>query len=134
MDQSLAWINHSWEVSREKESNLLKQIFIISLIAAFTSNAAFAQAKPRRVTSRSSQDGSVETELKKLEREWFDAVVKNDGATLNRIFADDFTAINSDGSFVDKAAMTEMLTSGRVKLDEIKTEEFKLRLYGNTAV
>jgi peptidylprolyl isomerase len=72
--------------------------------------------------------------LKKLEREWFDAVVKRDAETLNRILADDFSALNDDGSFIDKAKMTEMSQAGLVKLDEIKTDEFKLRLYGNTAV
>jgi FKBP-type peptidyl-prolyl cis-trans isomerase/Domain of unknown function (DUF4440) len=30
--------------------------------------------------------------------------------------------------------MTQMLKSGRIKLDEIKSDEFKLRLYGTTAV
>lgn len=113
---------------------MLKKIFLIGLIAAFSSTAAIAQAKTKRTTPRSPQIASPETELKKLEREWFDAIVKNDAVTLNRIFADDFTAINHDGSFVDKVAMTEMLKSGRVKLDEIRTEEFKLRIYGTAAV
>ena len=112
----------------------MKQIFVIGLLATVTAPAAFAQAKSRRPVPHSPQTGSVETELKKLEREWFDAVVKNDEATLNRIFADDFTAINNDGSFVDKAAMSQMLKSSRVSLDEIRTDEFKLRLYGTTAV
>ena len=97
----------------------------------------FAQTKNRtgiQGKSRISQTASVEAELKKLEREWFDAVVKGDAETLNRIFADDFTAINNDGSFVNKVEMKEMMSAGRLKLDEIKTDEFKLRLYGNTAL
>lgn len=46
--------------------------------------------------------------MKRLEREWFDAVVKGDAETLNRIFADDFTAINNDGGFVNKTQMNEI--------------------------
>jgi len=112
----------------------LKRIVVISLITALASAAAFAQTKSKRPAPRSPLTTGVEAELKKLERQWFDAVAKNDGATLNRIFANDFTAINNDGSFVDKAAMTAMLKSGRIQLDEIRSEEFKLRLYGTTAV
>ncbi len=113
---------------------MLKRIVVISLIAALASAAALAQTKSKRATARSPLTAGVEAELKKLEREWFDVVVKNDGAALNRIFAEDFQGLNNDGSFVDKTAMTEMLKSGRIRLDEIRSEAFKLRLYGTTAV
>jgi FKBP-type peptidyl-prolyl cis-trans isomerase/ketosteroid isomerase-like protein len=98
---------------------------------------AFGQAKGKRtsqVKPRPVRTAEAEAELKKLEREWFDAVAKNDLATLNRIFADDFLALNSDGSFISKSEMTRLLTSGKISLDEIRVDEFKLQLYGNTAV
>ncbi len=113
----------------------MKRILSIALLALFaqpilaqTKNTA-AQAK-----SRSPQTAAVETELKKLEREWFDAVVKGDAETLNRILADDFSALNADGTFINKSRIAEFSPAGMVKLDEIKTDEFNLRLYGNTAV
>ena len=98
---------------------------------------AFSQSKSRRISQGkpgTMQTANVETELKKLEREWFDAVTKNDAATLNRIFSDDFVALGSTGSFIDKAQMVQLMSSGRIKLDEIRTDEFKLQLYGRTAV
>lgn len=115
----------------------MKRILSIALLALFVTQLTFAQTKkkaPSQGKSRRPQAVSVEAELKRLERAWFDAVVKGDAETLNAIFADDFMAISSDGSFINKTAMTEMMTSGRIKLDEIRTDEFKLRLYGNTAV
>ncbi len=123
----------------------MKRILSIALLVLFVAHPAFAQAKSGQTKSsqtksektgqgRSPQTASVEAELKKLEREWFDAVVKGDAETLKRILADDFTALNDDGSFIDKAKMAELLQTGLVKLDEIRTDEFKLRLYGNTAV
>ncbi len=114
-----------------------KQILLCWLLAALMASAAFGQTKPARTTSGKATGVPVagaETQLKKLEREWFNAVVKNDAATLNRIFADDFTALNSDGSFVTKAEMAEMVKAGKIKLDEIRSDEFKLRLYGTTAI
>lgn len=128
----------------------MKRILSITLLVLFVAHPAFAQAKSGQAKSgqakssqaksektgqgRNPQTAGVEAELKKLEREWFDAVVKGDAETLKRILADDFTALNDDGSFIDKAKMAELLQTGLVKLDEIRTDEFKLRLYGNTAV
>jgi peptidylprolyl isomerase len=104
-------------------------------MVAFT--PMFGQSKGKRasrVKTGPARVAEVDAELKRLEREWFDAVVKNDVATLNRIFADDFIAMSSDGSFLTKIEMIDLLTSGRIKIDELKVDEFKLRLYGNTAV
>jgi hypothetical protein len=116
---------------------LLKQItwpvLLVVLLVTFSS----AQTKSRRAAPAMTGNpatATTEAQLKKLEREWFNAVVKNDVATLNRIFADDFTALNSDGSLITKTEMVEMSGSGKVRLDEIKSDEFKLRLYGTTAI
>ena len=115
----------------------MKRNLLIVLIALLAASPALGQTKNRRPASArtvSPAAAGAETQLKKLEREWFAAVVKNDAVALNRIFADDFTAINSDGSVIGKAEMVKMFSSGKFKLDEIKSEEFKLRLYGTTAV
>jgi hypothetical protein len=123
--------------SREKELKLLKRILLISLLMSFTLTSVLSQTKSRRTTLNKSANANIaaiEAELKKLEREWFEAVTKNDMAALNRIFADDFIAVGSDGNFIDKAGMVKMMSSGRIKLDEITSDEFKLRLYGNTAI
>lgn len=119
-----------------------KQLLLCGLLVALTASAALGQTKTARPATGKAAGASAagatvagaETQLKKLEREWFNAVAKNDAATLNRIFADDFTALNSDGSFVTKAEMAEMVKAGKIKLDEIRSDEFKLRLYGTTAV
>lgn len=115
----------------------MKQIFLIAFVTLLTVSAALGQTKPARAgqpRAATSPAAGAEAQLKKLEREWFAAVVKKDAATLNRIFADEFTAINTDGSFVTKAEMVKMLESGKMQLDEIRSDEFKLRLYGMTAV
>lgn len=113
------------------------KISLCVLLMALACSAALGQTKPARAGQSKSAGGAavgVEAQLKKLEREWFTAVTKNDVATLNRIFADDFTALNSDGSLVTKKQMVELLSSGKMQLDEIRSEEFKLRLYGTTAI
>jgi peptidylprolyl isomerase len=125
----------------------LKRIFLIAVLALLAVSPAFSQT--RRTQGRSGQAGSkratpaktgasatagAETQLKELEREWFDAVASNDAAVLYRIFDDDFTALNNDGRVITKTEMIEMLGAGQIKLEKIKSDEFKLRLYGTTAV
>ncbi|HZS03421.1 MAG TPA: FKBP-type peptidyl-prolyl cis-trans isomerase [Blastocatellia bacterium] len=131
----ISQINRACHVCREKEPELLKRILSVFLLMTLAATMVFGQAKNKRAgKGHTPQDSGIEARLKKLEREWFDAVVRNDGATLDRIFAKDFVAINSDGAFIDKAAMKSMMTSGQIRLDEIRTDEFRLRVYGNTAV
>ena len=115
----------------------MKHIFLIAITVLLAASVANGQTKPARAGQGRAVSGSAagpEAQLKKLEREWFRAVVKKDLVALKRIFADDFTAINTDGSFVTKAEMLKMLESGKMQLDDIRSEEFKLRLYGTTAV
>lgn len=109
-------------------------LFGAQLVLAQTKTSAASQAKGRQADGRSPQAAGVEAQLKKLEREWFDAVVKGDAETLKRILADDFSALNDDGDFINKTRVAELSQAGLVKLDEIRTDEFNLRLYGNTAV
>jgi FKBP-type peptidyl-prolyl cis-trans isomerase FkpA len=115
----------------------LKRILSIALLVLFAAQLVFAQTKNKgagQSKGRSPLTAGIEAQLKRLEREWFDAVVKGDAETLKRILADDFAALNDDGVFINKSRMAELSQAGIVKLDEIRTDEFNLRLYGNTAV
>jgi len=114
---------------------MLKRILSIALLALVAAQPIFAQTRNRTASQgKGLKPPAAEAELKKLEREWFNAVVKGDAEALNRILADDFAALNNDGSFVNKSKMAELLQARFVKLDAIRTDEFNLRLYGNTAV
>ena len=116
---------------------MIIRLFITSLLIIITITPVLSQSKPNRTTqtkSRTVQTVEIETELKKLERAWFDALVASDTTTINQILAEDFIAMGNDGSFINKPEMIGLMSSGGLKLNQIKTEEFKLRLYGNTAV
>jgi hypothetical protein len=51
---------------------------------------------------------NVEQELKKLETQWADALVKKDLTVIDRILADDFTNTGTEGDF-----LTNVLPIGR---------------------
>jgi len=119
----------------KKGDDVLKRILSIALLVLVAAQPIFTQTRNRAAgQGKVIKPAAAEAELKRLEREWFDAVVKGDAEALKRILADDFAALNDDGSFINKAKMIELSQAGLVKLDEIKTDEFNLRLYGNTAM
>jgi peptidylprolyl isomerase len=119
----------------KKGDDFLKRILSIALLVLVAAQPIFTQTRNRAAgQGKVIRTPAAEAELKRLEREWFDAVVKGDAEALKRILADDFAALNDDGSVINKAKMIEMSQAGLVKLDEIKTDEFNLRLYGNTAM
>jgi FKBP-type peptidyl-prolyl cis-trans isomerase FkpA len=119
----------------KKGDDFLKRILSIALLVLVAAQPIFTQTRNRTAgQGKVIKPPAAEAELKKLEREWFNAVVKGDAEALKRILADDFAALNDDGSFINKAKMIELSQAGLVKLDEIKTDEFNLRLYGNTAM
>ncbi len=130
-------LEDSCQWRERKEFNLHTRILALALLTALAATGAFAQTKPRRATPAKAGAASAagpEAEIRRLERQWFDAVVGRDAAVLDRIFAADFKAISSDGSILDKAGLIAALKANRLPIDQIQIDEFNLRLFGTTAV
>jgi len=97
---------------------------------------ASAQAKRpvRKATAATAgAAAAVEAELKKLEADWFKAVVSKDVVTIKRIFADDILTGNDDGAWLTKADLLKY-TETDMPIDQVTSDEFKLRLFGTTAI
>src|SRR5215510_497987 len=118
----------------------MKRILAVAILATvlLASGFAYSQTKgqrsvpSRRGAAATATTASVEAELKRLEREWFDALVKGDKTTLGRLLADDFVGIGNDAEQVNKTQLIAEVAAAGV--DEFKSEDVKVRLYGNTAV
>jgi ketosteroid isomerase-like protein len=75
----------------------------------------------------------VEQELRQMNDEWVKALVRGDGATLDRIMADDFFfAYPMEGD--DKAQFIADVTSGNVRVEYLNRENVSVRIWGATAV
>lgn len=75
----------------------------------------------------------VEQELRQMNDDWVKALVRADGATLERIMADDFFfAYPMEGD--DKAQFIGDVVSGDVKVEFLKRENVSVRIWGSTAV
>jgi ketosteroid isomerase-like protein len=76
----------------------------------------------------------MKTELLKLENEFARAVASNNADALDRLLADDWIIVEPDGSIIDKARFLEVIRSGALSHESMKSTDLKVRVYGNTAV
>ena len=77
---------------------------------------------------------SVEQNLMQMERDWTQAGLKKDAASLDKIIADDWVAIGFDGKTVTKAEVMADLKSGASATQSVELGAMKVRVFGNTAV
>jgi ketosteroid isomerase-like protein len=96
--------------------------FIASAIAM--SCLGFAQGKR----------SNVEEELLKLEKEFTQAIVKNDAQAIGRFLADDWVIIDADGGIVDKARFLGVIKSGDLSHQMMESDEVHVRIYGEAAL
>lgn len=79
-------------------------------------------------------DPRIGDELAALAHEWDRSMVENDADAIGRYMADDWTIIGSDGSLGDKASFLGLVSSGVLSHDVMKSDEVRVRVYGETAV
>jgi ketosteroid isomerase-like protein len=76
----------------------------------------------------------VEAELIGVANDWDRAMVTNDAEAIGQHMADDWIIIGPDGRMGDKATFLELVKSGKLSHDVMESEEFRVRVYGDTAV
>jgi len=76
----------------------------------------------------------MEEELLKLERAFADSIVKNDLKAIDRLVTDDWIIIDPNGEIVDRTRFFEVIKSGALTHDMMESEDFRVRVYGDSAV
>src|SRR5262245_37875797 len=77
---------------------------------------------------------NAEQDVRKAERDRFNAMLKNDIAALDKLLAPELIYTHGDGRVVDKAAFIADLKTGDFKYVSIDAAEPKVRLFGDTAI
>lgn len=77
---------------------------------------------------------STEDELIGLAHDWDRAMVGNDAEQIGRYMADEWVIIGPDGRVGDKATFLGLVASGALTHDEMTSDDFRIRVYGDTAV
>ncbi|MEO8650530.1 MAG: nuclear transport factor 2 family protein [Acidobacteriota bacterium] len=94
-------------------------LFIVVLVLA--SSVALGQFKK----------GSVEDKLIQLDRAWTSAELKGDKKTVSALIADDFIGTTQRGIVENKA---QYIASVVPNSDMVKSDDYKIRLYGGMAI
>jgi ketosteroid isomerase-like protein len=103
----------------------MKKILIAAALALVASLPAAAQSQAKQ--------SKAEREILALNREWADAMVRGDRATLERIFSDDLIVTSGDGTLRDKKG--EIGDGGsEIKTYFFNTEDLRVRVYEGAAV
>ena len=86
------------------------------------------------VTLAWSKGGNAEQQIKTVTDEVSVALLKADTTSLEKLLADDYTGIHSDGRLVTKAQEIESVKSSALKYETNEIQDLKIRVYGHTAV
>ncbi len=74
-----------------------------------------------------------EKELLQIERDWAQAAVKNDTATMAKLLGDDYIWQGPAGA-ATKAEMLADLKSGDTKIESMTLGDMKVRIFGDAAI
>jgi len=77
---------------------------------------------------------AVQSQLKEMEKQRAEALMKGDAGFFDRTTADDYTMITSSGQLRNKARAMGDLKSGAVKFESAEVDDLEVRVYGDTAV
>lgn len=98
-----------------------QSLIVAAAVVIAVSSVAFGQYKK----------GSVEDKLIELDKAWTFAELKGDKKTAGAMVADDYVGTNQRGVVEDKTAY---MASIAPNADMVKLDDFKVRVFGNTAI
>jgi ketosteroid isomerase-like protein len=76
----------------------------------------------------------LQEEILKMEKDFGQAVIKNDADAVGHFLTDDWIIIDPDGGVIDKARFLEVIKSGALTHEQMDSEDVRIRIYGDTAV
>ncbi len=94
----------------------------------------FQGAAVSNPTLERDQRMTAEEELLKLEKEFAEAIVRNNLEGIGRLVTDDWIIIDPNGEIVDRPRFFEVIKSGALMHDLMESEDFRVRVYGDSAV
>ena len=102
---------------------------------SLTAGLLFLSGPALLAAQRGSQD--VEEEIRRVARQYLDARLANDTATIRQLLATDFVSINSNGAMGDRTGAMRVPTNATPNGDPIQAFELdsmSIHQYGNTAI
>ena len=111
-----------------------KRIIPFALASMTVLCFALAHAATQKPASAAEAADRAQEEIKQLEQEHNQALLKGDAAALDRMTSDDYTFINQRGELRTKSEILTGFKAGTYKYGARQISDLKVRVYGNTAV
>jgi ketosteroid isomerase-like protein len=115
----------------------MKRMLLIPILAVLTLTLALGQEPAEKKSpgkGKGAGSGTIKQQIKDLEKQWTDALLKHDAGALGRIWADDVIEIDFTGQVRTKAEDLADLKSGEPKFESLSIEDMKVGVFGNVAV
>jgi ketosteroid isomerase-like protein len=81
-----------------------------------------------------AKGSDVEEELLRLEKDFAQAIVKNDAEAIGQFLADDWIIIDADAGIIDRSRFLGVIKSGALTHELMESDDVGVRVYGATAV
>ena len=107
----------------------MRNFSLCILLAFIALGKVSAQGTPQ--TKPAKDDANIKVEVLKLEQEREQALLRNDADWFERVFADD---IDYNGGTLTKQQIVEEIRSRQRTWQAVRHDEYRVRVYGNTAV
>jgi len=103
----------------------MKKTIILAALVAVATLLALGQT---------GKDRHVEEEIRRLNAQEVEALLRNDVVTLKRLWSDDFVVTNPFNKFINKQQVVGMTESGTLAFTSYDRQVDYVRVYGDTAV
>jgi len=111
-----------------------KRIIPFALAGVTVLCLALANVAIQKPVSGAEAGDSSQEEIKQLEQERNQALLRGDTAALDRMTSSDYTFINQRGELRTKAEIVSGFKSGTYKYEARQISDLRVRVYGNTAI
>ncbi|HYN25703.1 MAG TPA: nuclear transport factor 2 family protein [Pyrinomonadaceae bacterium] len=120
----------------------MKRSILMIVIAGVVASVSSCATGPETATSSSTPSATsapassenIEQAVTKLENERVQALLRNDTAFIERVYADDYVVTGANGIVRTRAQVVADLKSGVQKSESITNDDVKVHVHGDTAV
>lgn len=113
---------------------LIIAVLTASLCSCAVGNQSAASLSTPVAAATSAQTENVEQTIRRLDSERSQAIVRGDTATLERIYADDYSNVGTSGAVRNKAQAIADNKSGALKIESQSFDNVNVRVYGDAAI
>ena len=76
----------------------------------------------------------MQEDVLRREKEFAQAMVKNDAEAVGRFLTDDWIIVDPDGGSIERARFLAVIQSGALTHEMMESDDMSVRIYGNTAI